>query len=113
MQVQINTDKNVQGGAPLSAHVQTSLENRLGRFSERLTRVEAHISDENGQKSGGGVNDKRCLMEARPRGLQPVAVTHTAASIDLAVTGACDKLERLLDTTFGQMDNHRGRSPAN
>ncbi len=109
MQVQINTDKNIKGGQPLSNHVQALLETRLRRFRDRLTRIEAHLSDENGHKPGSGGDDKRCVMEARPRGLQPLAVTHVANNVDQALTGACEKLERLLDSTLSQIDHPRGK----
>jgi hypothetical protein len=109
MQIQINTDKNIQGGVLLSNHVQTLLETRLHRFRDRLTRIEAHLSDDNGQKTGAGGGDKRCIMEARPRGLQPLAVTHIAGNLDQALTGACEKLERLLESTLSQLDDPRGK----
>ena len=109
MQVQINTDKNIKGGVPLSNHVQALLETRLHRFRDRLTRIEAHLSDDNGHKSGSGGDDKRCVMEARPRGLQPLAVTHVASNLDQALTGACEKLERLLENTLSQLDDPRGK----
>ncbi|MDO9237438.1 MAG: HPF/RaiA family ribosome-associated protein [Aquabacterium sp.] len=109
MQVQINTDKNIKGGLPLSNHVQALLETRLRRFRDRLTRIEAHLSDENGHKPGSGGDDKRCVMEARPRGLQPLAVTNVASNLDQALTGACEKLERLLESTLGQLDDPRGK----
>jgi hypothetical protein len=48
-------------------------------------------------------------MEARPRGLQPLAVTHVANNVDQALTGACEKLERLLDSTLSQIDDPRGK----
>lgn len=36
-----------------------------------ISRVEVHLSDEDGKK--GGQNDKRCMMEARLDGRQPAA----------------------------------------
>jgi hypothetical protein len=68
--------------------------------SHRITRVEVHLSDEDGQRSGH--RDKRCMMEARIEGRPPIAVTDQAATLDLAVEGAAGKLERLLDSTFGR-----------
>jgi hypothetical protein len=58
--------------------------------------VELHLSDENGKKSG--VDDKRCLMEARLAGLAPIAVSHNAATLTQAIDGAAAKLKRALDT---------------
>ena len=76
----------------------------LTRFAEKLTRVEVYLSDVNGHK--GGV-DKRCLLEARPRGQQPVAAEDTAADPSGAVEGAVGKLERLLDHHFGRLEDRR------
>ena len=106
MLIQINTDKNIEGGEALSMQVEASIEATLGRFREQLTRIEVHLSDENGQKSGS--EDKKCVMEARPAGMQPLAVTHKAGSVDLAIDGAADKLERLLDSTFRRLNHQKG-----
>lgn len=106
--IQVNTDDNIEGGEELALRVQTEVENALARFGDQITRVEVHLRDENSHK--GGTNDKRCAMEARPAGLPPVAVTHSAATVDLAVNGASEKLERLLDSAFGRLNDQR-RSP--
>ena len=75
MQIQVNTDDNVKGNDELTRHVEAEIGAALSRFSDQLTRVEAHLSDENAGKSGGA--DKRCMLEARPAGKQPVAVTQS------------------------------------
>src|SRR5664280_3625391 len=62
MQVQINTGHNIEGHEALSAHVSDVVKNALVRLGDHITRVEVHLSDENGDKSGP--NDKRCVMEA-------------------------------------------------
>ncbi|MBA4141727.1 MAG: HPF/RaiA family ribosome-associated protein [Nitrosospira sp.] len=101
--IQVNTDDNIEGGEELTLHVQAEIEASLARFGDQITRVEVHLSDENSHK--GGANDKRCAMEARPAGRPPVAVTHSAATVDLAVNGASEKLERLLERAFGRLGN--------
>lgn len=102
MQIQINTDRNIEGHETLAAQVRGVVENALSRLSDRITRVEVHLSDESGRKSGQ--NDKRCMMEARLEGRQPMAVTHTAASLDQAVDGAADKLARMIESTLGRTE---------
>jgi len=67
--------------------------------------VEVHLTDESGPKSRQ--NNKRCMMEARLEGRQPVAVTDEAATIDLAVNGAADKLARLIEHTLGKLHDER------
>jgi len=102
MLVQINTDRNVAGREELARRVEDKVRAALDRFSERLTRVEVHLGDENsGQKAAA--DDKRCLLEARPAGLRPIAVSHQADTMDLAVDGALDKFRRALEHTLGKL----------
>ena len=53
-----------------------------------------------------GVNDTRCLLEARMEGRQPIAVSHQADTYEQAVSGAIDKLKSSLDTIIGRIENH-------
>lgn len=94
-----------QGEEKLAACVKGVVESTLSRFREQITRVEVHLSDENGHKSGQ--DDKRCVMEARIEGRQPTAVTHQAANLDQAVNGAADKLQRSTESTLGRLHDHR------
>ncbi|MEO8197662.1 MAG: HPF/RaiA family ribosome-associated protein [Thermoanaerobaculia bacterium] len=103
MQVQVNTDRNIEGREALATSVQAVVENALGRLRDQITRVEVHLSDENGQTRGQ--NDKRCMVEARLEGRQPVAVTHQAATLDEAVEGAVAKMSRLIESTLGRGAN--------
>lgn len=108
MQIQINTDRNIEGREALAAQVSGVVENALSRISDRITRVEVHLSDENSDKKGGNDN-LRCVMEARLEGRQPVAVTHQAATLDQAIDGAADKLTRLIESTLGRLRDQRNR----
>lgn len=108
MQIQINTDRNIEGHEALAAQVSGVIESTLSRFSDHITRVEVHLSDENSDKKGGNDN-MRCLMEARLEGRQPVAVTHQAATLDQAVDSAADKLARLIESTLGRLRDHKSR----
>lgn len=106
MQVQFNTDDNIEGRDALAQRVEAGVAATLGRFAGRITRVEVHLSDENAGRGGGA--DKRCLMEARPAGRDPVAVTHQAATLEEACGGAAKKLRNLLESTFGRLDDAKG-----
>jgi len=101
MQIQINTDHNIEGREALATYVREVVENALNLVSDHITRVEVHLSDES-SSTKGGPNDKRCLIEARLEGLQPIAVTHYASTVDDAVGGAADKLARLIESTLGR-----------
>ena len=106
MQIQVNTDENIEGRETMAAGVEAVVTATLGHLSEHLTRVEVHISDENAGKSGQ--RDKRCVMEARSTHQKPVAVTHEAATVDEACAGAARKLRSLLETHFGKLHDVKG-----
>lgn len=106
MQVQINTDDNVEGRDALARLVEAEVDATLGRFGGRLTRVEVHLSDGNAGRAGAA--DKRCLLEARPAGRQLVAVTHQAATLEGAYSGAAAKMRNLLESAFGRQDDTKG-----
>lgn len=108
MKIQLNTDDHIQGTEALAARVSAMVEQALERFREHVTRVEVHLSDENGGKQGQ--KDQRCMLEARFEGRQPVAVTEHAATLEQAVHGAALKLERLLDSTIGRLNEHRDKA---
>ena len=106
MQIQVKTDENVDGREAMAAGIESVVTATLAQFSEHLTRVEVHISDENGGKAGQ--RDKRCTMEARPAHQKPVAVTHEAATVDEACIGAAKKLRSLLESQLGKLHDVKG-----
>ncbi|MFN2442368.1 MAG: HPF/RaiA family ribosome-associated protein [Thermoanaerobaculia bacterium] len=103
--VQVNTDSSIDGTEALIANVEASINSGLARFAERITRVEVHLSDQNAGK--GGTDDKRCMLEARLEGLQPIAVTDTSGTIVQAVDGAVGKLKRAIQSTLGKLRDNR------
>ena len=111
MQVQINTDRNIEGHEALATHVRAVVENALSHLAEHVTRVEVHLSDENSAKKEqkNGQSDKRCMLEARLQRHNPIAVTAHAASIHQAVDGAADKLVRAIESTLGRLYDHKHR----
>jgi ribosome-associated translation inhibitor RaiA len=108
MQIQVNTDHNIEGREALFAHVRSVVERALSHESGHVTRVEVHVADENGPKSGPP-RDMRCTMEARLERRQPVVVTFDATSVHQAVDGAADKLGRLVEHTLGRLHEERKR----
>jgi hypothetical protein len=107
MKIQINAVHNIHGRERLIRHAEVVVESTIGHLSEHVSRVEVHLSDENGDKGGG--HDKRCVMEARIEGHQPIAVTHEAETIEQATIGAAAKLKNILDHTIGRLSDHEGR----
>lgn len=106
MIVQVNMGGTSEGNKELTQQIKTVVGNSLERFGGQITRVEVHLSDENSDKKSGA-EDKRCLLEARLAGIQPLAVSHQAATLELAVDGAVDKLMRSIDTTLRKLDNQQ------
>jgi ribosomal subunit interface protein len=104
MTIQINSDNNIKGTEGLSSFVESTIADTLKRFDNHITRIEVHLNDENSHKSG--VNDKRCMLEARLEGMQPIAVTAHGDTIHEALKGALTKLKSSLDTALGKLQNH-------
>ncbi|MGG7055134.1 HPF/RaiA family ribosome-associated protein [Nitrosomonas sp. ANs5] len=104
MKIQVNTDKNIAGNEELVGQIEAAVESNLRHFRDQITRVEVHFSDENSHKSGKP--DKRCLMEARLEGRQPVAVTHLADTVGEAVGGAAKKMKASLDSALGKLGKY-------
>lgn len=103
MDVQINTDKNIQGGASLETFFQDLVKDQLKRFEKQITRVEVNIKDTNAAK--GGDQDKHCSIEVRLSGLKPTAVTHEDDTVEKAVRGALTKTTRVISSTLGKLDD--------
>lgn len=101
MQIQINTDKNIEGREALAEEVKAIVETALSRVNEQVTRIEVHLS--NGDAASRGLVEMRCMMEARLEGRQPVAVTDQATTVMEAVSGAASKLARLLESTLAKL----------
>ena len=104
MQIQINTDHNIEGSEARDQWASSVVESTLGRHADHVTRVEVHLSDENAGKSGA--EDKRCLMEARLVGRPPIAVANQADSLNAAVNGAAQKLARAIEHDIGRSHKH-------
>ena len=106
MIIQTHTDKNIQGDERLQTYVSDMIKSELGRFSDRVSRIEIFFKDENGPKPG--VNDKHCSIEARIEGMKPVGATDQADTVDLALQGAIEKIKHILTSTLDQLrDSHR------
>jgi ribosome-associated translation inhibitor RaiA len=104
MKIQFNTDKNIEGHVRLEAFFTEEIEKDLARFDDKVTRIEVHLGDENSTK--GGVNDKRCMIEARPAKMQPIAVTAHADTIEKAFFMAVEKIKKTLTSTFEKQNAH-------
>lgn len=105
MQFQFNSDSSVMGTQDVAARIEQQVRSKLERFSDRLTRLEVHVSDVNGRKHGE--DDKHCTIEARPRGSRAIGVTGRAADVDAAARIAANTMAERLERMFGKAQRHR------
>jgi len=103
MKIQLNTDKTIQGSETLETIVSAHVSHKLKYFTDKITRIEVHLSDQNAHK--GGPDDIRCKIEARVKGMQPMTVVSTSSSKEKAVEDAIDKMKASLNTVLGKMKN--------
>jgi ribosome-associated translation inhibitor RaiA len=97
MKIQFNTDHNIDGTEEFRAPLIGMISDGLSNFSNHIARIEVHLSDDNSSHKSGP-NDKRCLLEARLENSHPIAVSHTANTIEEAIEGAIDQLKNLLQS---------------
>ncbi len=106
MEFQFNTSNSITGDDDVRARIEAAVRTRLDRIADDLTRVELHLSDPDGRhRSAAG---KRATLEARPRGRDPITVTHDARTVDLAAAGAADKLVRAYAREIGRTTTRKG-----
>ena len=113
MQVLLHSDPNTDGGHLMAEHLATVVKEAMSRFGERVTRVEAHLSDANSQSKTGN-KDIHCTLEARLVGLEPIVVKEHADNAHQAIDGAVRKLKRAVGTEIAKHDDRsqRARSEA-
>ena len=104
MIIQFNTDKTINGDEKHQEFFSDQIANELDRFQSHITRIEVHLTDQNGKKEG--INDIRCLLEARIEGRKPIAVSDQADTVEQAVSGAIDKLKAALNTIMSRLKDH-------
>jgi hypothetical protein len=107
MQVQVNTSNGINNKDTLDRWAEQFLNDALARFRQEITRIEVQLSDENSGKKGAA--DKRCMLEARVNGHEPLAVNHHGETQDEAFRGATEKLLHALEHTLGKLDRHQHR----
>ncbi len=97
MQVIINSDNQIDVQEDFIRHWQSEITSSLKRYSDWITRVEVHLTDEN-SAARGGVDDIRCLIEARPADRQPVSIEVRGESAENTLADGIQTLNRRLAT---------------
>lgn len=106
MLVHVNTDNHIRGSDELIGSVEGRLTQAFARFEPQLMRIEVRLSDENSQKGG---NDKRCLLEARFSGQEPLVASENSPNLEQAVEGAVDKLLRVIESQVERLEDSSRR----
>lgn len=101
MIIQINTDNNIEGSENMEAYYTEQLEHGLKHYSEYITRLEVHVSDQNADK--GGADDIQCRIEARVRNQEPVMVEAQEENQEAALANAIDKMQAVMRKMKGKM----------
>ncbi len=110
MQVKLHTDTHIDGNAAMAEHLDTVVKEALQRFGGRVTRVDAHLSDVNGQAKPGS-DDIRCGLEAKLVGEEPVIVHDQAGNAHQAIAGALRKLQRAVGVAIDKHDPRHQQVP--
>ena len=113
MQVLLQADPNTDGRHKMQEHLETVVKDALGRFGERITRVEGHLSDAHSALKPSP-DDIHCTLEAHVVSIGPVVVKDNAGNAHQAIEGAVRKLKRAVTTEIEKHDprTHRARAGA-
>lgn len=103
MQIQINGD--FEHSDMLDKHITDQVTKALAHHDNQITRVELHLGDENAKKGG---MDKRCTLEVRLRGHQPIAVHDQGDNYYGVVTSTCEKAGRAVSHRLERLNDKRG-----
>ena len=71
-------------------HVNKRVHAAVHHWEGQITRVEAHLHDDNSKKAGS--QDKRCVLEVRMANHQPMVAEDSSDDLYEAITGAAKKL---------------------
>jgi lipid II:glycine glycyltransferase (peptidoglycan interpeptide bridge formation enzyme) len=107
MLIQLNTDNHITATSNLQQRAEQILQQELKHLAKEITRVEVHLNDEKNSKAG--VNNKRCLLEARVAGSQAITTEHRADTLTLAMQGAAEQLARAVKSSFDKQHHEKSR----
>jgi ribosome-associated translation inhibitor RaiA len=103
MQILLHSDPNTDGSHLMADHLATVVKAAMGRFGERVTRVEAHLSDVHGQTKSSA-DEIHCTLEATLAGLDAIVVKDHAGNAHQAIEGALRKLKRAVGSEIAKHD---------
>ena len=111
MQVLLNTDHHTDGKHEMAEHLTVVVKDAVAQFGANVTRVVAHIADEN-SNAKTMPDEIQCTLEARLVGCEPVVVKERAGSVHQAIHGAAGKLKRAVATVLEKRDPRQSKRSA-
>lgn len=108
MQIQVHSDATIQGGESLEAWATEEIHSKLDRLKEHVVRVEVFLTGVDAMKSTGGPG-KKCVLETRANGRQPMAVNAEAEKVRDAFNAALEKLRRAVESDLDKLRDKNGR----
>lgn len=102
IQVQFENENQTENDQELSAHIDATIKRATSHFRDRITSVAVHLN----KKHIVSDNNKRCTLETKLEGLQPIVTSYNSESFDHAVEGAAATLKATLAKDFGHHKQH-------
>ena len=101
MEIQVRTDRQFPTADEFVSFVGSELLAGLGPCASRVLSACVHLTTDWSARGGPVL---RCLLEVRPLGHAPFAVTHHAATHDGAVRAAVGDMRGVLERMFRRID---------
>lgn len=108
MHITIKGGSDTTANARWMTEIRGVVEGTLSRFERQITGVDVFLSDENSREKDGN-DDKRCLIEARLAGMQPLAVRTNADTFEQAISDCAEKLVRTIESRLGRLADKDGQ----
>jgi hypothetical protein len=110
MQILLNTNPHINDREAMQAYLESAVQEMLGQFADRITQVEAYLSEADGTAQAGPSNGY-CTLEVRLIEHEPVVTRHDADTVRQALHGTLLKLGCVLASEFEKQD-HQHAFPA-
>jgi len=103
MQVILNADHHIDGKHEMAEHLRVVVKEAVAQFGVHVTRVVAHIADENSSFKISP-DDIQCTLEVGLIGRERVVVKALAGSVDQAIHGAVQELKQAVAIVLQKHD---------
>ena len=94
MQIQVHFS-DIQNSWAINNHIHQHLAQAIKTGLDQITRIDVHLHDDSGPNKSG-TNDKRCLIEARLAGMQPLMIEQRGNDMYAVINQATRKLQQTL-----------------